>query len=153
MQNWSLLLAITSLILISPIIANEDISYSCSQKVSVDTSGQNDPIQSRFGRQSHWAIPLNINVMLSTQPRKESSQSGVFHHPREKQCNKKILFLPVLPLDLKFPIVEVLPDQQLCLNGRLLLRKCMPQNPVAFPLMMEGHFGSLIVSSSYYSSK
>ena len=143
----------TSLVITTPLITNENTNYSCSNERIKNRLEQNAPMQIDIGRQSNWAIPLNINRMRPIQPRKKFNLNLALLHPRKNQCNKKILFLPVPPRYLKFPVVEVLPNQQVCLSGRLLQKKCMPRNPVAFSFMVRGNVGSLIVSSSCYSSK
>ena len=141
------------LVITPSLIANETIGYSCSTEAIKNMTKQKAPIQNDLSMQSRWAIPLNINRMLPTQPRRQDNQNLAFLHPRGKECNNKILFLPVSPAYLKFPYVEVLPNQEVCLNGRLLQKKCMPKDPVAFAFVLRGNVGSLIVSSSYYSSK
>ena len=151
----------TSLVIIPPLVANEDTRYSWSKEVINKMPGHNAPIQNGFDRQLHWAIPLNINWMRSTQPRKKSNQIPMFLHPVEKQCNKKILFPPLSSIDLPPPYLDVLPAQQVLVtytccvrlwramaNGRLYVRKCVPQKPVTFSFMILGNVGSLIVSSS-----
>ena len=134
-------------------ISNEHTRYFCSKEVNTYMPKQNIPMENGLDTQSPWPTPLNINNMLPTQPREEANENFAFRHPQGKQCNTKVIFLPVPPKDIKFPTVEVLPNRQVCLNGRLLQKKCMPTDPVAFRFIMEGTVGSLIVSSSYYSAK
>ena len=156
----SLFLA-TSLVIIPPLIANEDTSQSWSTEVIKNMPEQNTPIQNGFARQPRWASPLNMIWMLRTQPRRKSNQVPAFLHPLEKQCNKKILYPPVPTTDLKIPYLDVLPAQQVLVtytccerlwdvmpNGKLLLRKCRPQKPVTFSFMILGNVGSLIASHS-----
>ena len=143
----------TTLIITLHLIANADGSYTCSKKTTKNLPDQNEQTENGSIPASYWPMPLNITRLLPSQPRNESYQNLVFIYPLEKQCSRKILFLPVRPRGLIFPNVEVLPNQQVCLNGRLLQNKCMPKDPVAFPFMINGIFGSLIVSASYYSSK
>ena len=143
----------TSLVITTPLITNESTNYFCSNEGIKYLLEQNAPMQNDIGMQSNLAIPLNINLMRSTQSRKRFILNLAFLHPRNNQCNQKILFLPVPPQNLKFPVVEVLPNQQVGLSGRVLQKKCMPRNPVAFPFVMRGNVGSLIVSSSCFSSK
>ena len=134
---------------LSPPIAHERTNYSCSMEVIKNKPKQNTPIQTVFPGNIFWARYLNINRMLPTKPGKEDKQTLAFLNSRENKCNKTFLFLPVPPLDLAFPTVEVLPNRQVCANRRLLKNKCMPNDPVAFPMLMRwGNVGSLIISSS-----
>ena len=131
------------------LIAHERTNYSCSMEVIKNKPMQNTPIQSVFPGNILWDRYLNINRMLPNQPGKEDKQTLAFLYSRENKCNKTVLFLPVPPLDLAFPTVEVLPNRQVCANRRLLKNKCMPNDPVAFPMLMRlGNVGSLIISSS-----
>ena len=140
------------LVIIPSLLANETIGYSCS-KEAIKMTKQEAPIQNGLSTLSRWAIPLNISRMLPTQPKREDINNLAFLHPRGKECKNKILFLPVSPVHLKFPHVEVLPNHEVCLNGKLLQKKCMPKDPVAFALVLRGNVGSLIVPSSWYTSK
>ena len=137
-----------------PLIANERTSYSCSKEVINNISKQNAPVPIVLSGDLFLVTQLNISKMLPIQPGKEDNQSLAFLNSRENQCNKTVLFLPLPPVDLAFPTVEILPNRQVCVNRRLLKNKCMPNKPVAFHIAMRsGNAGSLIVSASYSSSK
>ena len=138
----------TSLVITTPLITNENTNYSCPKEGITNMLEQNGPMQNDIGRQPSWAIPLNMNRMRPTQSKRSFVLNLAFLHPRNNHCHQKVLLLPVPPQYLKFPVVEVLPNQQVCLSGRLLQKKCMPRNPVAFPFMVRGNVGSLIVASS-----
>ena len=141
------------LVIVPSLLANETIGYSCSKEAIKKMTEQKAPIQNGLSTLSRWAIPLNINRMLPTQSKREDTQDLTILHPRGRECKNKILFLPVSPAHLKFPHVEVLPNHEVCLNGKLLQNKCMPKDPVAFALVLRGNAGSLIVPSSWYTSK
>ena len=137
-----------------PLIANVRTGYSCSKEVINNISKQNAPNPIVFSGEIFWATQLRISTMLPIQPRNEGKQSLVFINSRENQCNQTALFLPLPPMDLAFPLVEILPNRQICVNRRLLKNKCMPNKPVAFYIAMRsGNAGSLIVSASYSSAK
>ena len=127
------------------LIANVDATYTCSKQIIEHTPELFARGRNSLGTLSHLARRLDIDRNLRIQ------QARIFNG--SPNCHSKILFLPVPLTNLRFPTVEVLPDQRVCLNGRILQNRwCMPKNPVAFPFPLFGRRGCLILASSYFGA-
>ena len=74
---------------------------------------------------------------------------GTLYHRQlwHKDCNQRILFLPLTIQHLKFPTFEILPNHDVCVNGERLRNVCMPRDPLLYEVKIENKVWSLFITS------
>ena len=132
------------------------LSYTCSKNSPENTSDGIVETPKRMPPPLKWSSPLSLNRIIYGNPRlyilskrvDESFPAVPWKFTKiDENCDQRFLFLPVPIKELAFPMVEVLPNRKVCLNGRELPNNCMPNSPRPIPVWFRGQPGSLIVSS------
>ena len=141
---------------LAPFSRTVALSYTCSKNSPENTSDGIVETPKRMPLPLKWSSPLSMNRIIYGNPRMyilskrfdASFPTAPWKFTKiDENCDQRFLFLPVPTKQLAFPMVEVLPNRQVCLNGRKLPNNCMPNNPRPIPVMFRGKPGSLIVSS------
>ena len=102
-------------------IVPEAYSYDCTKSINYQhpTSGI-------------WSKP-QLNMTFHRILRSEITKKRkrfFFLIRRYKPCKKTTLLLPLALHKLTFPVFEILPNREICIEGKKIPGVCMPHNPV-----------------------
>ena len=99
----------------------ESCSYDCTKSIN-------------YQYPTWWILSRpQINMTFHRILRSEITKKGkrFFFRPRSyKSCRKATLLLPFALHKLTFPVLEILPNREICIEGKKIPGVCMPPNPV-----------------------
>ena len=81
-------------------------------------------------------------------PKQKRFDDFFLYRKFQNNCKQEILLLPSPIDDLVSRNLEVLDNQEICLDGKKLDNLCMPKNPISYQFIVEDKIWTLFVPSN-----